>query len=61
MIEHIFIFSHPHCGIFLFNGSVSRRPYKFFSLHRLTGLTQVASLASRHEQITVRAAFFCLF
>jgi hypothetical protein len=26
--------------------------------HLITWLTQVASLASRHEQITVRAAFF---
>jgi hypothetical protein len=43
-----------------FNGSVSCRPYKFFSRKRLIWLKQVASLASRHEQITVRAAFFCL-
>jgi hypothetical protein len=58
MIEHISVFSHPYCGIFLFNVSVSRRPYSFSARTTVYGLTQVASLASRHEQITVRAAFF---
>jgi hypothetical protein len=39
-----------------FIGSVSLPPEKILSPHHR--LTQVASLASRHEQITVRAAFF---
>jgi hypothetical protein len=38
---------------------VSFRPKKFSARTRNLGLTQVASLASRHEQITVCAAFFC--
>jgi hypothetical protein len=37
MIGHIFIFSSPYCGIFKINGSVSRRPKKFFSQHRFSG------------------------
>jgi hypothetical protein len=28
MIGHIFLFPSPYCGIFKFNGSVSRRPVK---------------------------------
>ena len=40
-----------------FIGSESLPPERIFSpYHRLT---QVASLASRHEQFTVCAAFFC--
>jgi hypothetical protein len=34
---------------------------KSSSARPMIRLTQVASLASRHEQITVRAAFFCSF
>jgi hypothetical protein len=59
MIEHILLFWDTHCGIFNSTVSVSIPPVKFFSLRMDERLTQVASLASRHEQSTVRAAFFC--
>ena len=42
----------------LFNVSVTLRPWSF-SASTSNRLIQVASLASRHKQITVCAAFFC--
>ena len=43
----------------LVNVSGSFRPDSFSAV--MLWLTQVASLASRHVQDTVHAAFFCLF
>jgi hypothetical protein len=61
MVEHIFHFADTHCGIFNSSASVSNRPRRFSARTRQHRLTQVASLASRHEQSTVHAAFFLPF
>jgi hypothetical protein len=61
MIGHILLFSDTHCGIFISTASVSNRPYRFSARTIDSRLTQVASLASRHGQIIVHAAFFLPF
>jgi hypothetical protein len=58
MIEHISLSFPPYCGIF---NSTQREPSARETFQPAAWLTQVASLASRHEQNTVRAAFFCLY
>jgi hypothetical protein len=61
MFEHIFHFADTHCGIFNSSASVSNRPRRFSARTKQHRLTQVASLASRHELSTVHAAFFLPF
>jgi hypothetical protein len=58
MIEHISLSFPPYCGIF---NSTKREPAAREIFQPAAWLTQVASLASRHDQNTVRAAFFCLY
>jgi hypothetical protein len=56
MIEHISLSFPPYCGIF---NSTKRERSAREIFQPAPWLTQVASLASRHDQNTVRAAFFC--
>jgi hypothetical protein len=58
---NIFSFFHIHIVVYFYSTERESPPEKFFSPPCLIRLIQVASLASRHEQITVRAAFFCSF
>jgi hypothetical protein len=61
MTEHIFGFCEYTLWYIHFNGKREFPPVQFLSQHLNHRLTQVASLASRHEQITVHAAFFLPF